>query len=122
VDGIVLAAASAGAAGQIFNLTDGHGVRCISFFQHHWRWLGRGGRPLCLPTPVAMPLARSIHQICRLFRLPTEISAASVLMLARSGTYSIDKARTILGYSPQVALAEGMDRTRTWLAAQRLIP
>jgi hypothetical protein len=43
------------------------------------------------------------------------MSAASVRMLARRGTYSIAAAGTRLGYVPRVAVAEGMRRTQLWL-------
>jgi hypothetical protein len=43
------------------------------------------------------------------------MSAASVQMLARRGTYSIAAARTRLGYVPRIVIAEGMRRTQLWL-------
>jgi nucleoside-diphosphate-sugar epimerase len=46
---------------------------------------------------------------------PTEMSAASVQMLARRGTYSIAAAGARLGYAPRVTVAEGMRRTQLWL-------
>jgi nucleoside-diphosphate-sugar epimerase len=42
-------------------------------------------------------------------------------MLARRGTYSIEKARTLLGYAPAVDLARGMHATAVWLRAQGLV-
>lgn len=122
VDGIVLAAAADAATGQIFNLTDGRGVSCGEFFGNHWRWLGRRGGPPCVPTAVALPLAEMLRNVCRVAGIRTEMSAASVRMLARTGTYSIDKARDLLGYTPQVGLQEGLDRTRRWLIGQDLVP
>jgi nucleoside-diphosphate-sugar epimerase len=41
--------------------------------------------------------------------------------LARRGTYSIEKARRLLGYEPAVALDEGMRRTEAWLREQGLL-
>jgi nucleoside-diphosphate-sugar epimerase len=38
--------------------------------------------------------------------------------LARPGTYSIEKARRVLGYAPAVDLDEGMARTEAWLRAE----
>ena len=35
--------------------------------------------------------------------------------LARTGSYSIERARSTLGYSPAVGLAEGMGRCERWL-------
>jgi nucleoside-diphosphate-sugar epimerase len=40
---------------------------------------------------------------------------------ARAGTYSIDKARRLLGYEPRVGLEEGMARTEAWLGDHGLL-
>ena len=41
--------------------------------------------------------------------------------LARPGTYSIAKARRMLGYDPAIELDEGMARTEAWLRAEGLV-
>jgi nucleoside-diphosphate-sugar epimerase len=41
--------------------------------------------------------------------------------LARPGTYSIDRARTTLGYEPAVDLETGMRETETWLREHGLL-
>ncbi len=41
--------------------------------------------------------------------------------MTRTGTYSIAKARRILGYEPAVGLDEGMRRTEEWLRAEGLL-
>ena len=112
VDGIVLAATREEAAGQVFTLTDGVGVTTAEFFGHYARLLGK--RLRVVPTPVARALA-SVGA-----RLPgeTEVNPAAVAYVSRKGTYSIEKARTMLSYEPAVDLAEGMRRTLAWLAAE----
>lgn len=47
---------------------------------------------------------------------------AAAAYLARSGTYSIEKARAVLGYEPAIDLAEGMRRTVDWLRREGLLP
>ncbi|MCU0278742.1 MAG: hypothetical protein MUE31_07610, partial [Candidatus Nanopelagicales bacterium] len=48
-----------------------------------------------------------------------ELSPAAVRYLAdRRGTYSIAKARDLLGWTPQVGLDAGMELTRAWLGEQ----
>ena len=114
VDGIVLAAGKPEGAGQIFTLTSGVGVSCAEFFGHHWRWLGKQGSPRTLPTGLAIALAEAGGGIARLFGRSTELGRGSVGLLARPATYSIEKARRLLGYSPKVDLAEGMRRSEAW--------
>lgn len=122
LDGIVAAAIHNQAAGQIYNLTDGIDVTCLDFFAHHWRWAGKRGRPICLPTAVAQQLTSSSEWLIRrVLRQPTEISRSSLAMLTRRAGYSIAKAQQELGYQPQVDLATGMQRTEHWLRQQKLI-
>jgi nucleoside-diphosphate-sugar epimerase len=40
---------------------------------------------------------------------------------ARTGGYSIAKARVLLGYEPEVALEDGMRRTEAWLRDRGVI-
>lgn len=122
VDGIVAAATQPAGAGQIFNLTDGVDVSCREFFGYHHRWLGRRGDPLILPTAAARAIITAGEVVMnRVLKQHTEISAGSLAMLMRRGSYSIDKAQSLLGYAPQVSLAEGMQRTEAWLREQGLI-
>ena len=38
-----------------------------------------------------------------------------MLMLSKTHAPSMEKARRLLGYAPQIDLAEGMRRTEAWL-------
>jgi nucleoside-diphosphate-sugar epimerase len=51
-----------------------------------------------------------------------ELTPDAVRYLAdRRGTYSVAKARRVLGWSPQVSLTEGMARTQQWLRDRGLV-
>ena len=121
VDGIVLAAGKPEGAGQIFTLTSGVGVTCAEFFAHHWRWLGKRGSPRTLPKGVAIALAETGASIARLLGRSTELGRGTVELLGRPATYSIDKARRLLGYSPAVDLAEGLRRSEAWAREKGLL-
>jgi nucleoside-diphosphate-sugar epimerase len=120
VDGVLLAAMNAGAAGAVLTISDGVGVSCAEFFGHYYRMLGRRG-PVVLPTRIALALARANAAAARISRRETELNETSVLYLARTGTYSIARAREVLRYEPQVDLVEGMRRTEEWLRRQGLL-
>lgn len=120
VDGVVLSAGSPRGAGQVLTLTDGVGVSCREFFGHYHRMLGRRG-PVCLPTSVALALARASAAGARLRGRETETGGAIIRYFTRTGTYSIEKARELIGYAPAVDLAEGMRRTESWLKDAALI-
>jgi nucleoside-diphosphate-sugar epimerase len=120
VDGYVLAATSDAAAGEIFTLSDGIGVECREFFAHHHRWLGIKG-PRTAPTRLAMAAAGLNERALRLAGRETEAVPAAVRYFTRTGTYSIEKARRVLGYEPAVGLDEGMERSRAWAEAEGLL-
>jgi nucleoside-diphosphate-sugar epimerase len=121
VDGVVLAAASDKAPGEIFTIADGDAVEIGDFFGHYARMLGKP-RPRTLPTAVARTIAAAGGKAMKLAGQDTEMSAASIDYLAKpNGRYSIEKARRVLGYEPKVSLEEGMRRTEAWLRSEGLI-
>ena len=119
VDGLLLAATRDEGVGQVFVLSDGTAVTGSEFFGYYGRLLGR--RVPVLPTWTARLGAAGAAGLARLARIDTEINAASAAYLARTGTYSIEKARTMLGYEPAIDLAEGMGRTAAWLREEGLV-
>jgi len=121
VDGILLAADSPAAAGQVFTISGGVGVSCREFFGHYSRMLGKE-KPTVVPTAVALALAGSYARAVKLRGRNTEINPITVRYFTRTGTYSIDKARRILGFEPKIDLEEGMASTREWLAGEGMIP
>jgi nucleoside-diphosphate-sugar epimerase len=120
VDGVLLAASRPEGVGEVFTISDGVGVPCAEFFGHYYRMLGRKG-PRTLPTAVAVGAAAIPEALAALTGRKTEIRRESMRYLARDGTYSIDKARALLGYEPAVDLNEGMGRTEAWLREQGLL-
>jgi nucleoside-diphosphate-sugar epimerase len=118
VDGVILALTSDDAIGQIFNLTDGYGISCADYFGKLATMAG--GKVRTLPTPAALTLTTVLGAIQRRLGIQSELTAATVGMLNRTGTYSIAKARAILGYEPTVSLDDGMARVEQWARAEGL--
>jgi nucleoside-diphosphate-sugar epimerase len=116
VDGMVLAAASPDAAGQIFTLSDGVGIPYREFFAPYADLLGR--RLITLPTPLATAAAGVIERAARLTPGDNEINPLAVRYLLRRGTYSNAKARRVLGWEPRVPVGEGLELTVGWLRGQ----
>ncbi|MGK2318469.1 NAD-dependent epimerase/dehydratase family protein [Gordonia rhizosphera] len=119
VDGMVLAISSDKAAGQVFTITDGVGVRCADFFGHLAEM--SGGTIRTLPMAVIAPLSDVVGGLLRRLGQPSDLCAGTMGLLNRSGTYSIEKARTVLGYEPLVSVDEGMSRVREWATETGLI-
>jgi nucleoside-diphosphate-sugar epimerase len=121
VDGIVSAASSEAAAGQVITLSGGVGVETQRFFDRYARMLGRRAVPSA-PTSVLLAAASVQDRLARLRGKVNELTPSGVRYLAlRRGTYGIGKARELLGWSPAVGLDEGMARTEGWLRREQLI-
>jgi nucleoside-diphosphate-sugar epimerase len=116
VDGVVLAGASAAAAGQVFTLSQGVGVPYRDFFAPYAELVGR--RLITLPTRVAIAGAAVAERVARLAPGDNEVNTASARYLLRTGTYSITKARSVLGWEPRVGIESGLARTIAWLREQ----
>jgi len=116
VDGVVLAGVASDAAGQVFTLSDGIGVPYREFFAPYAELVGR--RLVLLPTPVALGASAVVQRLARLAPGDNEINPGSARYLLRRGTYSIEKAREVLGWAPRVGLQVGLERTVGWLREQ----
>lgn len=116
IDGVVLAAASPDAVGQVFTLSDGVGIANRDFFAPYAELVGR--RLITLPTPLALAAASAVHRAARSRPGDNDVNPLALRYMLRTGTYSNAKARRVLGWAPQVSLEEGLVRTVDWLHSQ----
>ncbi|MEI6621463.1 MAG: NAD(P)-dependent oxidoreductase [Actinomycetes bacterium] len=119
VDGVLLALSSEAGVGQIFNITDDVSMTCEEFFGALATFAG--GSVRTIPTSLAVPLGELLGTATRAVGWHSEANRASVLYLARQGTFSIEKARRLLGYEPRVSFAEGMARVQAWAHEEGVI-
>jgi nucleoside-diphosphate-sugar epimerase len=110
VDGILLAIDKP-AWGQTFNLTDGRRTTNLEYFTRLAAALGVP-KPRLAPAAVFHAAAAVSGVLSRLGVAERQIGHDSVRYLQRPGTYSIERARTVLGYSPEIDLTEGLSRVR----------
>lgn len=109
---VFLALESEAAAGEVFNVSSGEEVRWRELLGLSAELLGV--RPWFeLPVPVARALAELVLGAYRLLPLPGEpfLTRYRVDHVAYDYHFSIRKARTLLGYEPQVPWREGLRRT-----------
>lgn len=121
VNGLLTAADHPDAAGHILTLTGPDTVTTAEYFGYLHRMLGRDGSPRSVPTTAAVGYAAIFSTVARLLRKSTEVNPTTVRYLARTGGYSSEKARALVGYEPRVDLNEGMRRTEAWLRAEGLL-
>ena len=120
LDGTIRAAATPEAAGQTFILTGAEHMPFRDFAAHYCRMLGIE-LPRSAPAGVVRGAAALIDRVERLRGRRNEVTPAAIDYFMRRGTYSIARAREVLGYEPAHDLASGMELTERWLREQRLI-
>lgn len=120
VDGIVRAAGAPEAAGRIFILTGPEHMPIGDFLGHYCRML-EVPSPRTAPAPVVRNVARLLDKAARLRGRRSEVTAGAVDYFRRRGTYSIARAREVLGYEPAHDLETGMRETEQWLREEGLV-
>jgi nucleoside-diphosphate-sugar epimerase len=115
VDAIVRAVRAPGAAAGVgLAIHDGHPLPARDFFAHHARMLGRSGVPTA-PRALVEAGAWAVEAVARVRARTPPLSRQAIQYVSRRAAYPSDRARELLGWSPQVALEEGMGRTEDWL-------
>ena len=115
VQGLLLARDVKRAAGEIYWIADRRPYSFIEIIETVARLLDVRVRPLYLPR-VGSDFARfadSLLQMTGLYSQDVHVAGE----LAATIAVSIDKARSELGYEPEIALEEGMRRSIEWCRA-----
>jgi nucleoside-diphosphate-sugar epimerase len=120
VEGIALAATRPEAEGRVYIVTGAETPTIGEFFGHYCRMLGIDG-PRTAPTRVVREVARAMDLAARLRGRRSEATPAAIDYFTRRGSYSIARAREVLGYEPQHDLEAGMAKTEEWLRAESLL-
>ena len=120
VDGIVLAATRTEAEGRVFILTGAEAPTIGDFVAYYSRMLGIDP-PRTAPARVVREVARAMDLAARLRGRKSEATPAAIDYFVRRGSYSIERAREVLGYEPAHDLNAGMAKTEEWLRAEGLL-
>jgi nucleoside-diphosphate-sugar epimerase len=120
VDGIVRASTMSEAEGRVFILTGSEQPTIGEFVAYYSRMLGLG-EPRTAPTRVVREVARAMDIAAKVRGRRSEATPAAIDYSTRRGSYSIARAREVLGYEPAHDLESGMKKTEEWLRAESLI-
>jgi len=121
VEALWLAATKAEAKGEVFLITDGEATTRVRLMEiiceetgypmptrHVPRWLVR---MLC-------PIVEGIHSLRRASEPPL-VNKFRVKFMSTPLTYSIEKARRVLGYAPKMTTEQALRRTLAWFREHR---
>ena len=114
IDGIFLALEQ-DAGGETFNLTDGAETTFTDYFAYLENFVGK--KSTRLPAGVIRTLFGAIDIFSRLRNKPSTVDASILSIFMRPHPYSIEKARTQLGYEPRICLEDGMHEVKQHLEA-----
>jgi nucleoside-diphosphate-sugar epimerase len=116
----ILAAEDPAAAGQAYNVSSEGEVTQTQLLGALTDALGLGPVRRHIPFAAASGWAFLLEAWGRLLRRrrPPTITRKAVSLISRSTRFSTDRARTQLGWQPQVGIHEGLRRTLKWYFAR----
>ena len=112
VRGLVLAAETEAAAGELYHVTDGEEITAREALDAIADALGVARPRLSLPFGAVLGAAALVESAAWALRLkrPPPLSRYGVRFVACHARYDVGKARRELGYAPVVAFREGVSR------------
>lgn len=104
------------AAGRAYHVTDGQAIRWRDFFDRVARLAGLQPRYVDLPGWLLEWLTGVFHRLARAAgpRYASFVHPSSVGAYRKDRVYSIERARSELGFEPRVALEDGLAETLAW--------
>jgi nucleoside-diphosphate-sugar epimerase len=117
--GILLAANHPDAAGQAYNLCSEGEVKQVDLLNALTDALSLPRVTKHVPYWLAIRWAFVLEALAKLLgrSKPPTITRRAIYLIGRSTQYSTQKARTQLGWKPQVAIGEGVRRTLEWFVS-----
>ena len=114
VDGFLLALDRPEAAGETFIIAGPHSLSQDDFAREVARATGGSVWPLHIPAWPIQRLGDVVEAICVPLGLDPPIHRRRVDFWVKNRSFSIEKARRLLGYEPKVDVTEGIERTARW--------
>ena len=115
VGALLLAAATRTQSGEIFFLSDGHDYRMEEINDVFAQAMEVTAFRLRLPSPVLFGIAAVAEYFSQVSGKPALISRGRAEeMVQPNWLCDITKARTLLGFEPQISLAQGAKQTFDW--------
>jgi nucleoside-diphosphate-sugar epimerase len=114
VEGFVLCGRKAEALGEVFTI-GGEGYGTINELVNQIAdVLGKPHPRLRVPWTPVFWVATIVDKVCRPLGVSPPIYPRRVEFFYKNRAFSIEKAKRLLGYRPQVSLPDGLARTANW--------
>lgn len=123
VRGLLLCADLDCAQGQAYNITNDQPLTQKEFLCAIAQGLGVAPPHVHIPYPAAYTIALGAERAVRFTRSEHPIiTRHGVILYGTDNRHSIEKARTELGYAPQVSVREGVQLACAWYRQQHSLP
>ena len=121
---LLLAATAERAPGQVYFVCDEGSINLWDFIRRILEALGLPPVRGRTPYRLAYGIGAAQEAVWSVFHLGGEptVTRYTAAELARSHSYSIDRARSDLGYEPRVTRDEGLERFYEWAAGALVVP
>lgn len=121
IDGFMLASSSPRAIGEVFTIGGASHVTIREVIDTIADVLGKPRSRLRIPAwPVQIAAALCVA-ICKPFGINPPLYPRRLEFFMLSRSFTIAKARELLGYDPKVPLCDGFARTAAWYREQKLM-
>ncbi|HEX9923568.1 MAG TPA: SDR family NAD(P)-dependent oxidoreductase [Anaerolineae bacterium] len=117
IDGLILCAQVEAAVGEAINFTDDAPIPWREFYGAYGRMLGINSFP-AVPFALAWLIGYYNEITARLRGKKASLNRGILMTHRSSNSFSNQKARELLGWEPNVDLAQGMMLTEAWLRAE----
>lgn len=121
LDGVLKCGKRPEAVGNTYILTSAHAVTMNEVFRTVAKALGRQPMKIHVPVAPVYLLSMAVEFICAPFKLEPPLFRRRLDPFRKNRSFSIEKARKELGYSPKTTLAEGFRHTVRWYRQQGMI-
>ena len=121
VDGVLLCGTSEQAPGEVFILTGDRPHTLNTIAQTIAKTQGVELSSFRIPATPVYVAGALCELVCRPLGINPPLYRRRVDFFRKPRAFSIEKAQEVLGFSPKVDLADGLQRTATWYEGQGLL-
>lgn len=121
IDGVLLCGTSERAPGEVFILTGDRPHTLNTITQTIAKTQGVEVSSFRIPATPVYVAGALCEIVCRPLGISPPLYRRRVDFFRKTRAFSIEKAQRVLGFSPQVDLEEGLQRTATWYEEQGLL-
>ncbi len=121
VSGMILAATEDGGLGQTMILAGEEYVSLNDLVKLVGEATGSSGRPWRFPMGPLMVAATLCEFACKPLGIEPPLHRRRAAFFTKDRAFSIERAKRLIGYAPEVSLQVGLQRTADWYAERNLL-